>query len=119
MSRIRIDLSQVLSQAWHPRIWLHLNEDFSSAQDIITDLKRKYIELELVDLSLSLEDFTIPPDVSINIFTNDDIVKVSALKKTQSFKEPRTNPQVCGDTNTKKQLVSYPSSNTSNHQPVR
>ena len=113
MSRIRIDLSQVLSQAWHPRIWLHLNEDFSSAQDIITDLKRKYIELELVDLSLSLEDFTIPPDVSINIFTNDDIVKVSALKKTQSFKEPRTNPQVCGDTNTKKQLVSYPSSNTS------
>ena len=113
MSRIRIDLSQVLSQAWHPRIWLHLNEDFSSAQDIITDLKRKYIELELVDLSLSLEDFTIPPDVSINIFTNDDIVKVSAVKQTQSIKEPRTNPQVYGDTNTKKQLVSYPSSNTS------
>ena len=113
MSRIRIDLSQVLSQDWHPRIWLHLNEDFSSAQDIITDLKRKYIELELVDLSLSLEDFTIPPDVSINIFTNDDIVKVSAVKRTQTIKEPRTNPQVYGDTNTKKQLVSYPSSNTS------
>ena len=114
MSRIRIDLSQVLSQDWHPRIWLHLNKDFSSAQDIITDLKRKYIDLELVDLSLSLQDFTIPPDVSINIFTNDDIVKVSAVKKTHSMKEPRTNAQVYGDTNnTKKQLVSYPSTNTS------
>ena len=113
MSRIRIDLSHVLSQKLHPRIWLHLNGDFSTAQDIITALKKKYIELESVELSLSLEDFTIPPDVSINIFNNDDIVQVSSVEKTEIIKEPGINPQACGVTDAKKQLVSYPSSKTS------
>ena len=93
MSRIRIDLSQVLSENWHPRIWLHLNKDFSTAQDVMDNLKKRYSQLEVVELGLSLEDFTIPPDVSVNIFKNDDVVKVSVVKKIKTIEEPRINQQ--------------------------
>ena len=112
MSRIRIDLSQVLTQDLHPRIWLHLNENLSRAKDIITDLKKKYPELEHLELRLLLEEYTIPPYESVNIFTQDDIVKVSSVKKNQAV-ETRTNPQVHGSKDEKKPLVSYPSTNTS------
>ena len=117
MSRIRIDLSQVIKQDFHPRIWLHLNENLSQAKDIIADLRKKYPELEHLELRLSLEEFTIPPDESVNIFTQDDIVKVSSVKKNQAV-ETRTNPQVNGSKDEKKPLVSYQSTNTSTHSSI-
>ena len=52
-----------------------------------------YHDLEQLELCLSIEDFLIPPDVSVNIFKQDDIVKVSAVKKNQSI-NVRINPQV-------------------------
>ena len=112
MSRIRIDLSQVLTQDRHPRIWLHLNKNLSSAQDVLTFLKKKYHELEELELCLSIEDFLIPPEVSVNIFKPDDVVKVSAVKKSQSI-NARIKPQVSTNTDEEKVLVTYPSSNTS------
>ena len=112
MSRIRINLSQVLTQDPHPRIWLHLNKNFSSAQDVITYLKQKYHELEQLELCLSIEGFLIPPEVSVNIFKQDDVVKVSAVKKIQ-YINARMNPQVSTTTDEKKELVTYPSTITS------
>ena len=114
MSRIRLDLSQVLKQDSNPRIWLYLTEEFSSAQDIITSLKKKYLELGQLEICLSLEDFIIPAEVSINIFTKDDIVKVSAVKRnTIEKRKIPTFERQTRDTNERKELVSYPSTNTS------
>ena len=79
MNRIKIDLTPVLSQHQHPRMWLLLDDkSFSTAQDIVTHIKKKYVELEDEDLILSLEDFVVPPDVKVSIFSQDDIVTVSA-----------------------------------------
>ena len=117
MSRIRIDLSQVLTQDRHPRIWLHLNKNLSRVQDIITYLKKKYHELELMELCLNIEDFLIPPEVLVNIFKQDDVVKVSAVKKSQSI-NARIDPQVSTTTEEKKVLVTYPSTNTSIHSSI-
>ena len=54
----------------------------------------------------SIEDFLIPPEVSVNIFKQDDIVKVSAVKKNQSI-DARINPEpeVATTTHEEKVLV--------------
>ena len=89
MNRIKIDLSQVLSQHQHQqlRIWLLLDENFSTAKDIITHIKKKYEELKDEDLILILEDFVVPPDEKVNIFTQNDIVTISTTSDPAGIRE--------------------------------